>query len=119
MRLYLDDDSTNNILHRLLLKARHEVTLPAQVNLEGRRDSEHMTFAVQNGFVLLTRNHQDFNCLDVLIRASGGHHPGIIVVRLDDDKRDMKPHEVVAALGRLAPAFPDLTDEYQVLNHWR
>jgi hypothetical protein len=119
MTIYLDDDSVQNLLYRLLLNAGHKVTLPDQASLAGGRDSEHMTYAVETDCVLLTRNHKDFNSLHSLIHACGGHHPGIIVVRLDDDKRDLKPHEIVAAIGRLARAVPDLTDQYQFLNHWR
>ena len=32
---------------------------------------------------------------------SGGRHPGILVIRHDDDARDMKPHEIVDAVDRL------------------
>jgi hypothetical protein len=83
-------------------------------------DPRHLTYALQQGRVLLTRNHVDFEDLHKLVLASGGGHSGILVVRFDNDPtRDMKPKAVVAAIGKLARSGLLLANQIHVLNHWR
>jgi hypothetical protein len=49
-----------------------------------------------------------------------GHHPGILVVRKDNDpKRDLDQKGIVRALGKLLAAGVQLADHLYVLNHWR
>ena len=100
--------------------AGHDVVIPANVGMGGERDSEHFMFAIRNSRVLLTHNHHDFDSLHNLVLLVGGHHPGILVVRRDNDvKRDMKPQGIVAAIRKLLGANLPLVDELIVLNHWR
>lgn len=119
MIIYLDDDSTSYALQQQLLQAGHELVLPVQVNLSGHTDPEHLTYAITHQMPLLTRNYQDFRYLHNLIQSSGGHHPGILVIRKDNDSRDMKPHHVVTALAKLQTVHPTSIDQYVILNHWR
>jgi predicted nuclease of predicted toxin-antitoxin system len=90
MRLYLDDDSAATLLARLLRQAGHDVETPIDAGLPGEDDVVHLTYAVKNDRVLLTGNHRDFLNLHNLVMQVTGHHPGILVVRRDNDpKRDM------------------------------
>jgi predicted nuclease of predicted toxin-antitoxin system len=124
MKLYLDDDSAQHLLIRLLQNAGHDVIAPADVGMAGRKDPAHFTFAIRDGRVLLTHNYDDFELLHVLVLAAGGHHPGILVVRKDNDpKRDMRPHDIVRAIRNLLAYLLanglSIADGFHILNHWR
>jgi hypothetical protein len=70
--------------------------------------------------VLLTGNHHDFELLHELVRRSGGHHPGVLVVRRDNDKtRDLTVRGIVNALRKLIASNLPMADSFHVLNHWR
>ena len=48
------------------------------------------------------------------------HHPGILVVRRDNDtSRDLKPAGIVRAIRNLEAAGVPIADQYIILNHWR
>ena len=120
MRLYLDDDTAAPLLARLLRKAGHDVQLPSDVSMAGAPDPVHLTRAIADGRILVTKNHDDFWILHNLIRQAQGHHPGIFVVRQDNDPtRDLTPKGIVAAIRKLATAGVPIQDEFIVLNQWR
>jgi predicted nuclease of predicted toxin-antitoxin system len=120
MNLYLDDDSAKALLATLLRKAGHQATVPISVGLSGVDDPEHLLHAVQQSHVLLTRNHDDYRVLHLLVHATGGRHPGILVVRRDNDPtRDMKDRDIVRAIANLEAAGVPVENELHVLNHWR
>jgi predicted nuclease of predicted toxin-antitoxin system len=120
MRLYLDDDSASTLLARLLRQAGHDVQLPADVGMAGEEDPVHLLQALREHRVLFSHNHHDFENLHNLIIFSGGHHPGILVVRKDNNpKRDLDERRIVRAIGRLLAAGVPLADHFYVLNHWR
>jgi hypothetical protein len=120
MRLYLDDDSADPVLAQLLRATGHDVEAPRDVGLSGEPDPVHMTHAIGATRVFLTKNYRDFEYLHNLIVVAQGHHPGILVVRQDNDpKRDMTPRGIVHALAKLEAARVPIADGYHVLNHWR
>ena len=120
MRLYLDDDSVNPLLARLLRNAGHDVQFPRDVSLSGEPDSVHLTHAIKDACVLLTKNYRDFEQLHNLVAAAQGHHPGILVVRQDNDpKRDLSPRGIVRAITKLEAAGIPIPDSYHILNQWR
>jgi hypothetical protein len=120
MNLYLDDDCASPLLARLLRQAGHDVQLPVAVGNRGADDVIHLTHAVLDGRVCLSKNYGDFENLHNLVVAVNGHHPGILVVRKDDDrKRDLKPAGIVRALGKLLASGLPVADNYHVLNSWR
>ena len=120
MNLYLDDDSAKAALAKLLQNVGHQVFIPADVGLAGAADPRHLMHAVQNVWVLLTKNHDDFEDLHLLVGATSGSHPGILVVRSDNDPtRDMKDRDVVRAISNLEGAGVPIVNEFHVLNHWR
>ena len=90
------------------------------VQLSGATDARHFEHAIRNGLIVLTADRRDFWDLHDVVQTSGGHHPGIFVVRFDNDPtRDMRPKHIVRALGRLEQAGLTLGDQVTVLNHWR
>jgi hypothetical protein len=79
-----------------------------------------LTYAIHNDRVCLTRNYEDFEDLHFLVQAAAGHHPGILVVRQDNDPtRDLTPRGVVRAIRKLEGSGVPIRDQYTVLNHWR
>jgi predicted nuclease of predicted toxin-antitoxin system len=120
MRLYLDDDTASPLLARLLRQAGHDIRLPVEVGLRGEHDAVHLTYAVRDDRVCLSKNHGDFRELHELALALRGHHPGILVIRKDSDrKRDLKGPDIVRAIGKLLASGLSLADGYFELNPWR
>jgi predicted nuclease of predicted toxin-antitoxin system len=120
MRLYLDDDSASAVLVQILQQAGHDVLVPADLGLSGAADPVHLRHAIREQRVFLTHNYDDFRFLHELLLEGQGHHPGILVVRRDNDPhRDMKPPHIVRAIGKLIAAGVPVADECIVLNHWR
>jgi predicted nuclease of predicted toxin-antitoxin system len=120
MRLYLDDDSVAALLITLLRRAGHDAQVPADVGQAGEADPVHLAHAIRQDRVLLSHNYDDFKLLHDLIMTAGGHHPGLLVVRKDNNpQRDLSPAGIVRAIARLLAAGVPVADTYHVLNHWR
>jgi predicted nuclease of predicted toxin-antitoxin system len=113
MNLYLDDDSAKASLVRLLTKVSHQVVIPVDAGISGVSDARHLMHAVQQDRVLLTKNHDDFEDLHLLVHITGGKHPGLLVVRSDNDpRRDMKDGDIVRALSNLLRAGAPVANEF-------
>ena len=120
MRLYLDDDISAAVLIRTLRHAGHDVQTSADAGIAGHPDPIHLAHAIRTDRRLLSRNYRDFELLHLLILQAGGHHPGILVVRRDNDpRRNMTPADIVRALHNLEAAGVPIADEYHILNHWQ
>jgi hypothetical protein len=119
MKLYLDDDSLARHLIAALRRAGHDVELPHDVGLSGRTDPEHFTHCIQSGRIILSGNYRDFELLHILVSASGGHHPGVLVVRKDNSPRDMSPSQIVRCIEKLRASGTPVPDQYVIINHWR
>jgi hypothetical protein len=120
MRLDLDDDSASYLLLQVLRKAGHDVQAPADIGLSGKPDAVHLRHAIWDGRVCLTRNYRDFENLHLLVMQAQGHHPGILVIRRDDDtRRNLSPADVVRAIRNLLAAGVPIGDEYIILNAWQ
>lgn len=120
MKLYIDDDSIGKQLLRLLHSAGHDAQIPKDVGLVGALDPNHLKHAIRTGRVFMSANHDDFMILHELICESGGSHPGIVVVRYDNDKRrDMTPNAIIRALNRLKESELPLDSQFVILNQWR
>jgi predicted nuclease of predicted toxin-antitoxin system len=120
MKLYLDDDLASPVLAKLLRNAGHDVQLPADLGMKGKADSVHLAHAVRDGRGCLTRNYFDFENLHDLVMAVQGHHPGIMIIRRDNDpKRNLKSQDIVQAIAKLLAAGVPIADQYIILNQWR
>ena len=85
MNLYLDDDTAARRLVALLSNAGHVVVVPVDVDLSGAPDTRHFIHAMQQALVLMTRNHDDFLDLHGVVQTAHGTHPGVLIVRFDND----------------------------------
>ena len=120
MRVYLDDDMAAVLLAQLLSQAGPDGQWPVDVNMVGEDDSRHLAHAARENRVLLSRNHDDFENLHDLVAAVGGHHPGILIVRKDNNpKRDLSFPGIVRAIANLLAAGVPIVDQFIILNHWR
>ena len=119
MRLYLDDDCASLQLLRTLRSAGHDVESPRDAGTVGKPDAVHLIHCITNRRIVISRDHGDFELLHVLVRASGGQHPGILVIREDNSRRDMTPPQIARAIGKLVAAAAPTTNEYIILNQWR
>ena len=120
MNLYMDDDSVGGLRVKSLREAGHDILLPADIGAAGEEDPEHFMHAIRRSRVLFTYNYRDFELLHDLVLLVGGHHPGILVVRRDNDqKRDMKPHDIVRAIKNLLGSGIQVADGYHLLNSYR
>lgn len=120
MNLYLDDDSAKSALVARLKKEGHQVVVPADASLGGAADARHFLHAVENDLILLTRNHDDFEDLHLLIQATHGRHSGVLTIRFDNDpNRDMKDAEIARAIRNLEQSGAPTANEFHILNHWR
>jgi len=120
MKLYLDDDTTDRRLVQQLERAGHAVWTPAQVGLSGVSDARHLIHCCKNDLVLVSRNYDDFLDLHLVIEAAGGAHPGILIIRMDNDPtRDLTPRGVVTAIGRFESAGVTIIGQFVIVNQWR
>lgn len=121
MRLYLDDDSADPNLIRLLRRDGHDVQIPADFGLSGHSDQVQFAHAIRERRAILTRNYRDFaNLHDLVIFASRGDHEGILVVRFDNNPRhNMSSGDIVRAVRNLENAGVPVADSYHELNHWQ
>ncbi len=121
MRLYIDDDSVDSGLIRLLRRDGHDVLIPADVGMAGSSDQAHLAHAIRDQRAILTRNEDDFDDLhDLVVSAAGGHHCGILVVLFDNNPRNnMYSGDIARAVRNLEKAGVTIADSYQELNHWQ
>jgi hypothetical protein len=120
LRLYLDDDVAARLLIELLRQAGHDVWVPIENRTAGLPDAQHFIEAINDARVLLTLNYDDFHDLHQLLQAASGRHPGLVVIRKDNDSaRDLTPRGIVNALRKLEQAGQVTEKQYLILNHWR
>jgi predicted nuclease of predicted toxin-antitoxin system len=121
VNLYIDDDdSVDGVLVQLLRAAGHDVVIPHDIGTPGAPDAEHMLEAIQRSRVLLTKNHDDFEALHRLALFLSGHHPGILVVRADNNpKHDMSRKQIVRAIRNFVSIGVPVADGFHILNNYR
>jgi hypothetical protein len=120
MNLFLDEDMASALLTQVLRRAGHDVQVPTDVGLAGKSDAEVLRHTITAARVALSRNFRDFEQLHLLVLTSGGHHPGILVERFDNNpSHSMQPGDIVRALRNIEAAGFVMTDEYQILNLWQ
>jgi hypothetical protein len=120
MKLYLDDDSVDGLLLRLLRQAGHDIELPQDIGMSGESDPVHLTAAARSRRMLLSANHDDFRELHELVYYTGGAHSGVLIVRYDNDtRRDLTQKGIVVAIANLLAANIPIENEFIILNEWR
>jgi hypothetical protein len=121
MRLYIDDDSVDPALIRLLRHDGHDVEVPTDVGLAGHSDQVHLARAIRGRRAILSRNYRDFEDLhDLVVPAANGRHEGILVVRYDRNPRNnMSAGDIARSVRNLEKAAVPLADSYYELSHWQ
>jgi predicted nuclease of predicted toxin-antitoxin system len=120
MNFYLDEDIADHVLVRFLEKNGHDIMSAASAKMLGRDDAVQFGYAIRNERVLITGNHDHFEALHLLILEARGHHPGVLVIRSDNDpRRDFTPRGIASAIGKFLASGLDLVDNLVVLNQWR
>ena len=90
------------------------------IGLAGDSDPIHLSHAIREKRVLVTHNCDDFTELHLLITESGGSHPGIFLVRMDNDRRrDMAPHHIALAIQKVLHSGLAIANQLVTLNQWR
>jgi predicted nuclease of predicted toxin-antitoxin system len=120
MRLLLDENLNDR---RLVLRLRtqgHEPVLVSDVGLLSVSDARVFSCAIGQALPVLTRDFEDFTDLHDLIMASGGHHPGVLVIRFDNDPRhNLTDREISSAIHKLESSGVPIADRLHVLNQWQ
>ena len=120
MRVLIDENMSSRRLAVRLQSAGHDVVLATDVGLASVSDARVLTWAVAQDRPVLTRDHEDFADLHDLVMTVVGHHPGILVVRFDNDSRhNLTERAIATALENLESSGMAVADRIHVLNHWR
>jgi predicted nuclease of predicted toxin-antitoxin system len=120
VRILIDENMSSSRLAGRLRLAGHDVVLATDIGLVSINDARVMAWTVARNRSLLTRDHEDFAALHDLIIAVGGHHPGVLVVRFDNDPRhNLSERAIAVALGNLEASGSVIADRIHVLKHWR
>jgi predicted nuclease of predicted toxin-antitoxin system len=120
MRVLIDENTSSSRLAARMRSAGHDIVLATDIGLVSVHDARVMVWAVRENRSLLTRDHEDFAALHDLVMAVGGHHPGIVVVRFDNDPRhNLTERGIVTSLGNLDLSGVVTANQIHVLNHWR
>jgi hypothetical protein len=107
------------LLVNLLRQVGHDVQIPVDVGLSGEKDPIHLIHAALQARALVSANHDDFRDLHNLVIQTGGKHPGILIIRRDNDpRRDMSVRSTVRAIDNLLAANVPIESHFIILNHW-
>jgi predicted nuclease of predicted toxin-antitoxin system len=118
--IYFDDCADDKLLESLLTQTGYTVVTLRSAGTKGWRDPDHLDYAAQHGYTLLTSNPADFVALHQQWQAQGRAHAGILLVYYDNiGAKDMKPHDIVRAVENLIASGLPIVDEVYNLNHWR
>ena len=120
MQIYLDDCADSKPLVGLLQQAGHSVYTPRGESTSGADDPVHLAHAAAHGYVLITKNPDDFERLHREWQHQGQAHHGILLIYQDNVRgKDMRPAHIVRAIDRLLALGLPLANELYALNHWR
>jgi predicted nuclease of predicted toxin-antitoxin system len=120
MRFLIDENMSDRRLESRLQARGHAPILAHDVGLVSTADARMLIWGIGQALPVLTRDSSDFEDLHELILAAAGHHPGLLVVRFDDDQRhNMSDRAIAAAISKLETSGVPIPDGLHVLNQWR
>jgi predicted nuclease of predicted toxin-antitoxin system len=120
MRFLLDENMSSPRLASRLQAQGHDPILAGDVGLLSVTDARVLIWAIAQTLPVLTRDSEDFEDLHDLVMSAGGHHPGILVVRFDNDPRhNLTDRGIAGAINRLESSGVLIPDRIHVLNQWR
>jgi len=120
MRFLIDENLSSPRLASRLRAQGHDPVLASDVGLLSVTDARVLIFAITQTLPVLTRDSEDFEDLHDLVMAAVGDHPGILIVRFDNDPRhNLTDRGIATALGKLESSGVPIRDRIHVVNHWR
>jgi predicted nuclease of predicted toxin-antitoxin system len=120
MRVLIDENMSNRRLRARLQAAGHDAVLADDVGLLSVSDARVLAWAVGQDRSVMTRDHKDFIDLHDLVSVCGGHHPGMLIIRFDNDpSHNLTERGIVTAIANLEASGMPIADQIHVLNHWR
>ncbi|MGK7894665.1 MAG: DUF5615 family PIN-like protein [Xenococcus sp. (in: cyanobacteria)] len=115
LKLFIDEDTQDKLLVRLLRNAGHDVLTVNEVGLMGQNDPTILDFARVNSRLLLTYNCDDFEELHKINQL----HSGILAIYRDaDSSKDMSFKTIIKAIANLEAANIPLAKQFISLNQW-
>jgi predicted nuclease of predicted toxin-antitoxin system len=120
LSLYLDDCADDDTLAALLRQAGHQVSTPRIAGTSGLLDGEHLDYAAQRGYTLLTKDPDDFIDLHHQWLATNRTHSGILLIYEDKEvSKNMSRTQIVLAIDNLVASAVPIANEVHNLNQWR
>ncbi len=120
MRFLVDENLSSPRLASRLRAQGHDPVLASDVGLLSVTDARVLIFAIAQALPVLTRDSEDFEDLHDLVMAAVGHHPGILIVRFDNNPRhNLTDRGIATALSKLESSGVPIRDRIHVVNHWR
>ena len=107
MRFLIDENLSNPRLAARLRAQGHDPILAGDAGLLSAADPRVLIWAIGQALPVVTQDAEDFEDLHDLVLAAGGHHPGVLIVRVDADPRhnmsDRPGDHQAGVCGRLDP----------------
>ena len=120
MRVLIDENMSNRRLGARLQAAGHDTVLADDVGLLSVSDARVLAWAAGQDRSVMTRDHKDFIDLHDLVSVCGGHHPGMLIIRFDNDSsHNLTERGIVTAIANLEASGMRIADQIHVMNHWR
>ncbi len=115
LNLFIDEDTQDKLLVKLLRNAGHDVIMVNEAGLMGKADPIVLDYARQHDRCLLTYNCDDFEEL----HKAKPIHPGILTVYRDNkSSKNMSFFAIVRAIANLEAADVPLANQFISLNQW-
>jgi hypothetical protein len=103
-----------------LQRAGHNVRTPRSERISGTADAAHLAHAASKGYTLITKNPDAFELLHHEWQQRGQAHHGIPLIYQDNrHRKDMRPDDIVRAIGKLLASGLPIANEMHSLNAWR
>jgi predicted nuclease of predicted toxin-antitoxin system len=120
MRVLVDENMNSPQIASRLRAQGHDPVLASDVGLLSAADPRVLIWAIAQDIPVLTRDSEDFQDLHDLLMVAGGHHPGMLVVRFDNDPRNnMTDRGIATAITKVEASGVPIPDHIHVLNLWR
>jgi predicted nuclease of predicted toxin-antitoxin system len=120
MKLLLDENMSDPRLAARLRAQAHNPVLAGDAGLLSAADARVLSWAIVQAVPVLTRDYEDFTDMHDLIMTAGGHHPGVLVVRFDNDPRNnLTDRAIATAISKLEASGLPIPDRIHLLNQWR
>lgn len=117
VRLLIDECLIDRLLIAALEKAGHDVATVTQVDLLGATDRAIFEHAIEDSRLVITTNCEDFEALHEAHLTSKLHHPGMLLIYLQNNpNKDLGYQQIAKAIANLEASGIPLADDTHSLN---